>query len=193
MNKKFLMIPVLMLSCFLTFAKDRGFFGFQFGLGGTVPLYGDGIQWDNHSKMNDEKYARVIFGADAGITLRLSKPLYFICGIDTSFDFTWNKDYYLNSIDYAFIGGFQFYPGWGNLSFTLAYAFGSRSDFVKLSPGYPNVTPVKWGNGFKIAVEYDFIDGGGIVPVAGVYYRFMPRGYDKYDNILSIYFRLAFR
>ena len=98
-----------------------------------------------------------------------------------------NNDYYSNSLDYAFSAGFQFYPHTTNLSFSIFYSIGTRTDFVKLPERFEQIEKTKWGNGFKIAVEYDFISGGGIIPVLGAYYRFMPRGYDKYDNILSIH------
>ena len=192
MKKKTLILLFSILPCFC-FAKDRNFFGFQFGIGATIPLYADKAVWENHSKMNDESFARFIIGSDVGFSFKLAKPLFLVFDIESCADFSWNNDYYSNSLDYAFSAGFQFYPHTTNLSFSIFYSIGTRTDFVKLPERFEQIEKTKWGNGFKIAVEYDFISGGGIIPVLGAYYRFMPRGYDKYDNVLSIYFRLAFR
>ena len=195
-NRRNLIAACLLLCAALCFAreeKERKFFGFQFAVGGTVPLYGDGAQWNNHAKMTDEHYARIVIGSDVGFTLKLAEQLFFVCDFETCSDFGWNSSYHSNSLDYAFAGGFQYYPGWGNLSFILAYALGARADFVKLSDEYSEIRKTKWGNGFKLAVEYDFFPGGGFVPAAGVSYRLMPRGYDVYDNIICIYIRFAFR
>ncbi|MGN0740203.1 MAG: hypothetical protein ACI4LX_08555 [Treponema sp.] len=191
--KKKILILLFSILPFFCFAKERNFFGFQFGIGGTIPLYADKAVWDNHSKMSDENFARFIIGGDVGFTLKLAKPLFLVFDFESCADFSWNSDYYSNSLDYAFSAGFQFYPNTQNLSVSIFYSIGTRTDFVKLPERFEQIERTKWGNGFKIAVEYDFISGGGVIPVLGAYYRFMPRGYDKYDNILSIYFRLAFR
>lgn len=194
-KKLFIIIPLLILSS-LAFAreeKERKFFGFQFALGADIPFYGDSIQWANHNTMTSDKYARIILGGDVGITLKMADPLFLVFDLESCSDFTFKDNWNCNCIDYAFCLGFQFYPGWGNLSFTLAYALGYRADFIHLNDNYAEAKKTKWGNGFKIAAEYDFFKGGGFIPAVGISYRFMPRGYDAYDNILSIYLRCAFR
>lgn len=75
MKKKTLILLFSILPCFC-FAKDRNFFGFQFGIGATIPLYADKAVWENHSKMNDESFARFIIGSDVGFSLKLAKPLF---------------------------------------------------------------------------------------------------------------------
>ncbi len=46
-----------------------------------------------------------------------------------------------------------------------------------------------WGNGFRIAVQYDFMEDRNykVKPHIGAYYRCVPRGNYKTDHILSIY------
>ena len=46
-----------------------------------------------------------------------------------------------------------------------------------------------WGNGFRIAVQYDFFEDRDykVKPHIGAYYRCVPRGNYKTDHILSIY------
>ena len=84
-------------------------------------------------------------------------------------------------------GGFQYYPGWGNLSFILAYAIGGRSDFVKLPDEYSEIKSTKWGNGFKLAAEYDFFAGGGFIPAAGISYNIdVTKPYGERVEILSM-------
>ncbi|MBP5401567.1 MAG: hypothetical protein J6Y36_00250 [Treponema sp.] len=195
-NRRNFFIAIILLCTSLCFAhepQERKFFGFQFAVGGTIPLYGDGAQWDNHAEMSDNHFARIVIGSDVGFTLKLADPLFFVFDFETCSDFGWDSSYHSNSLDYAFAAGFQFYPGWGNLSFILAYALGGRSDFVKLPDEYSKIKNTKWGNGFKLAVEYDFFEGGGFIPGVGLSYRLMPRGYSNYDNIINIYVRFAFR
>lgn len=194
-KKLFLIIPLILFSslAFSRETKDRNLFGFQFALGADIPLYGDINQWTNHDKMTSDKYARLILGGDVGFTIKLADPLFFVFDFETCSDLGFKDNWKCNCIDYAFCLGFQFYPGWSNLSFIISYALGTRTDFVKLSENYAEIKKTKWGHGFKIAAEYDFIEGGGFIPGVGLSYRFMPRGYDEYDNILSIYLRCAFR
>ena len=114
-NRRNLIAACLLLCAALCFAreeKERKFFGFQFAVGGTVPLYGDGAQWNNHAKMTDDHYARIVIGSDVGFTLKLAEQLFFVCDFETCSDFGWNSSYHSNSLDYAFAGGFQYYPGW---------------------------------------------------------------------------------
>ena len=180
-------------SAFSATEKERKFFGFQFSLGSGYPFYGEKDIDDNHDKMNSNHYNRFIICGDIGFTLKIADPLFFVGSFETMSDFVWNNDYNCNHIDFAFLGGLQFYPGWANFSFNLAYAIGMRGDFVKTDSGYKDLQECKWGNGFRMGVEYDFKKGGGVIPIVGTYWRFMPRGYLNYDNILGIYFRLAVR
>lgn len=188
-----LSLVLLTASVFARETKERKVLGFQFALGADIPVYGEKNQWNNHDKMTKDKYARIILGGDVGFTLKLADPLFCVFDFETCSDFAFKDNYNCNCIDYAFCFGFQFYPGWSNLSFIISYALGYRTDFIHLSDNYAEIKKTKWGHGFKIAAEYDFIKGGGIIPAAGLSYRFMPRGYDEYDNIFSVYFRLAFR
>ncbi len=173
--------------------QERKTFGFQFALGTGYTFYGDSNLSHNMNKMMDRGYGRLILYADTGITLKATDFLYFLAGFQVMGDMAWNSGAYSNHASPAFFGGLQFYPGISNLSFSLAYALGFRRDWDVLSADYRQVPAAKWGNGFRLAAEYDFKSGGGIVPGAGLCYLFMPTGWDNYDNTLAVYFRLAFR
>lgn len=194
--KKFLIVLVSVFlcgACFAAESKDRGFFGVQFALGSGYPFYGDPVVRNNQEKFSSDKLSRFILYSDFDITLKLADPIIFVTGVESMMDFNWNADYHCNRLDFAVLAGIQVYPGWGNLSFILSYALGCRGDSTKLSGKYKGTDEPKWGNGFRLAAEYDFKKGGGLVPGAGIAWRFMPRGYDTYDNILAIYLRIAFR
>lgn len=201
--KKFVLAAILALSPFFLFAEpkdeaksERRIFGFQLALGTGYTFYGNGDLASNMNKMMDRGWCRILAYADAGITLRLTDSLYFWAGAQAMADFAWKGGLYSNHASPAFFGGIQFYPGIGNLSFSLAYALGFRRDWDVLDYGWGNyqkVRAAKWGNGFRLAAEYDFKSGGGVVPGAGMCYLFMPTGNDDYDNTLAVYFRLAFR
>ena len=191
--KKFLLIIAAALCSAMIFAEsERNFFGFQFALGSGYTFYGDKNLKSNVSEAMHSGYSRIILYTDAGITLRLTEQLYFLGGFQTMFDFIWKDGRHTNHATPTFFGGLQFYPGIGNLSFSLAYALGVRHDWEGMSKDYEEVKASKWGNGFRLAAEYDFKKGGGVVPVVGASYLFLPTGYDNYDNTLSVYFRLAF-
>ncbi len=192
--KKFLLTLTLALCSALLFAEsERKFFGFQFALGSGYTFYGDDKLQSNVNDTMRRGYSRIILYADAGITLKLTDQLYFLGGFQSLFDFIWKDGDYTHHASPTFFGGLQFYPEIGNLSFSLAYAIGVRSDMEGLSDKYRKTESTKWGNGFRLSAEYDFKKGGGAVPCIGASYLFMPTGFDNYDNTLALYFRLAFR
>ncbi len=195
--KKFLLIVAAFLCAAALFAEsERKFFGFQFAIGSGYTFYGDSDLNSNMNKMMDRGYARLILYTDAGMTFKLTEELYLLAGVQLMCDCAWNGGSYSNHAAPTFLGGVQFYPGIANLSFSLAYALGFRRDWDVLDYNfldYKDARDSKWGNGFRLAVEYDFRKGGGIVPGAGLCYLFMPTGWDNYDNTLALYFRLAFR
>lgn len=183
---------LITLSCFAG-NKERSPVGLQFALGSGFPLYGDKAVWNNLDKMNANHFNRIILYGDFGITVKLADKIFFLGSVDSMFDFNWQNDYKANLLDYAFGVGIQVYPGWGNLSLALSYELGLRYDFITLNETYSSCSTPKWGNGFCLAVEYDILSGGGVIPVVGTSYRLMPRGDNVCDNIVSLYLRLAFR
>ena len=191
--KKFLLIIAAALCSAMIFAEgERKFFGYQFALGSGYTFYGDPNLKSNVREAMHSGYSRIILYTDAGITLKITDQLYFLGGFQTMLDFIWKDGRHSNHASPTFFGGLQFYPGIGNLSFSLAYALGVRHDWEGLSNDYETVKASKWGNGFRLAAEYDFKKGSGVIPVVGACYLFLPTGYDNYDNTLAVYFRLAF-
>lgn len=192
MKKIALFFAAVLCSALLFAESERKFFGFQFALGSGYTFYGDSALKSNERQAMRSGYSRIILYTDAGITLKLTDQLYFLGGFQTMLDFIWNGGHYTNHASPTFFGGLQFYPGLGNLSFSLAYALGVRHDWEGLEDKYNKVKASKWGNGFRLAAEYDFKSGGGVIPAVGASYLFLPTGYDNYDNTLAVYFRLAF-
>ncbi len=194
MKKKAILAALTLFCSGLIFAEtERKAVGFQFAIGSGVPIYGDADLQDNITKMGENKYNRFLMTSDVALSVKLAPPLFLLVGADSIADFNWNTNYYCNCLDIAFFTGLQFYPGWGNLSFTIAYELGRRNDFIKVYESYKSTSASDWGNGFKLAAEYDFVKGGGAVPGIGISWRLMPRGELNYDNILSVYFRLGIR
>lgn len=196
MKKKIILSFVLFISIAfsaLASSAERNFLGLQFSLGSGFPFYGDSALYRNNNRLNEKHYNRFILCGDFGLTGKLTDNLFVVVGMDSVFDFNWNDSFYSNYIDYAYLLGIQVYPGWGNLSFTLSYALGHRADFIKQEENFETISTSSWGNGFKFAVEYDFLSGGGFIPAIGASWRFMPRGRDNYDNNISVYLRFAFR
>lgn len=191
--KKIFAFLILFLSCCCFFAEEKKIIGFDAGLVTCIPVYGD-----TSSPFKN----RVIIGADGDITFRLGNPLKFMVGADFISDINWDGNLHSNHIDYALWGGIKVYPGIGGLNASLAYTIGARTDFEEDKYFYfdgiqrndSNVEMTAWGNGFRIAVEYDFLHNSSrkALPAIGMFYRFMPRGSDSYDNIFAFYANMSF-
>ncbi len=193
--KKFILSAVIITISSLTLFAESGrkFLGLQFALGTGYPFYGDRDLKSNQNDCMSNGYSRILLYEDFGLTLHLTEDLFVLTGIESMQDWTWKGGYSSNHCNTVFFTGIQFYPGLANLSFSLAYALGFRRDWQDLPSDYNEVRGTKWGNGFRLSAEYDFKKGGGFIPAAGFQYTFLPTGHDNYDNLISLYFRAAFR
>lgn len=170
-------------------AKPSGIIGFDVGLASGLPVYSGDFVSDMNDRVNDGNFNRAVAGGIFDISFRLGKPLKVVAGADLLCDFIWSGKNYSNHLDYAFWGGLKVYPGAGGLNCSVAYAFGRRTDFRNNAVEDSVVSSTAWGNGFRLGIEYDFLytSSRSWLPALGVYYRFMPRGDDMYDNIFAVY------
>jgi len=116
------------------------------------------------------------------------------CSADTLFDLSWQGKDTNNRIDYAFFGGLKIYPNIGGLNASISYALGRRTDSITNGSDDALVLSSAWGNGFRFSIEYDFLydKTWKCAPIAGMYYRMMPRGGNYYDNIIAVYGGITF-
>lgn len=205
--KKLLFIFVLIFTSFLSFAEQDKKVGCDIGLTTGVPVYS---HRDDNVSIEE---SRIIVGSFADVSFKLTEPFRFIMGVDFNTDFMWSADSLNYHLDYAGWAGLKFYPGLAGLNFSIAYALGSRYDFVnkctksikeydllsysilyidKKNDYYSESTA--WGNGFRISFDYDFLYGSNrnVAPALGGYYRCMPRGNNNWDNIFAVYVSLGF-
>lgn len=184
---------ILTFSITLLFANTNKIVGFDIGLASGLPVYSSDSISDSNSLINDGDYNRIIFGGLFDLSFSICEPLKIIMGSDILCDFIWSGSDYSNHLDYAFWGGIKFYPGVGGLNGSLAYALGRRTDFFNNEVEDTTISSSAWGNGFRVGIEYDFKyqSEHSCMPALGIYYRFMPRGNNTYDNIFAVYCSLV--
>jgi len=169
--------------------KDNIFF-VQAALGSGTTIYGDKEIAERNAELTAAGYTRIYLAGDVSVGIMADEYIRFCVGAVTADDFFLHRDSYRFYLDYAFFTGILLYPGLSGLSFSVDYLVGQRADFAKNE----TVALSPWGNGFRFLVEYDFNpDRPGFAPVIGGSWRYMPRGADTSDHILSLYFRASIR
>lgn len=182
----FTVLSVLSLS-----AKDR-LFTTSLGITSGYPFYGSREISDLNYSLYD-KGNKVIIGGLGVINLNLIDQFSFFTDAEILADFNWvDRDFY-NHLDYDFSLGFKIYPGLGGINTGMAYCLGSRVDFKKIEDRRKTINQ-PWGNGFKLFLEYNFAHNSKWIhlPVIGISWRFMPRGYEIFDNIITAYLLINF-
>lgn len=162
--------------------------GFSIGLGSGFGFYGNAAAKDRSDY--DFKNAFNMY-AEANILFPLGSKFFLSGGVDDFFSFAWDGSDSYNIADINFNFGARFYPGLYGFLVGIDYSIGHRTDFIDL-PGMNKKTETsKWGNGFKISAEYDFMhEKKGFSPVLGMAWRFVPRGDEIFDNFLIFYGKL---
>lgn len=218
--KKLLISAILTLFVLTGAAANSNFFTTEVSLGTGISIYdsnGDTLRKD---LLSQKDYKRIVAGLTADTNLNISDPLKIMFGAEAFSDFLWNSPQYYNSLDYAFFTGIKVFPNKTGLNISISYVLGNRADFFTQTvevqsdevdeEGNPVLnedgSPVTkdelqksndtkaWGNGFRIAIQYDFMMNKAtkIKPVVGGYYRCLPRGDYNRDHILCIYGGIRF-
>ena len=173
-----------------SFALDRGV-KFTLGLGTGYVIYGDD---DIDTSISGS--SRAILVTDALVHIPLAEQLNFLAGGDCVGDFVVSGSQHFLRYDYAFLGGLEVLTPLDGFSLSVSYALGRRTDFIALKDENDDLHTwhgsSKWGNGFKFSLDYDFaaLTGGSWAPSVGAYWRNMPRGYDKRDNVIAVYLHI---
>jgi len=188
MKKTVFLIFVIALFSFRLFAKEGSFFTNEALLGTGIPIYSETADSSRKSLLNSDDYKRIVVGLTLATNLNISEQIKLLIGAESFSDFLWDNSYY-HSVDYSFFTGIKIFPNIEGLNFSLAYSLGNRSDFSSEK----NQT-LSWGNGFRISIQYDFMQDRDYKakPLAGVYYRCLPRGNYNTDHILCLYAGLRF-
>jgi hypothetical protein len=187
--KKTCIIAVVFMALSPLFAESSKQFGFDAGLASGGPVYGGATNDSVSSITGMSGFKRIIIGFNGDFFYSPVDQIHLFTGADTLADFLWNDNWYSYHFDYAFLFGAKVYPFPGGFAASVAYALGCRNDYYNTA-GTGSVTSyAKWGNGFRLGVEFDFskLLKQKYIPALGFYYRFMPRGSDMYDNIFAAY------
>ena len=220
MKKSLLFAFLMMFASGLAFSNSSSFFTTEVSLGTGISIYdsnGDSLRKD---LLSQKDYKRIVAGLTLDTNLNISDPLKIMFGAEAFSDFLWNSPQYYNTLDYAFFTGIKVFPNKTGLNISISYVLGNRADFFTQTvevqsdevdeEGNPVLnedgSPVTkdelqksndtkaWGNGFRIAIQYDFMMNKAtkIKPVVGGYYRCLPRGDYNRDHILCIYGGIRF-
>lgn len=195
MKKRLIILILTLFFCIKGFSAGRPVV-FSAGISSGFPFYGSPKMWQTTEYLTATG-GRFIIGTNVDLEFNLLKQFSVFTGADFLCDFNSNKIEYLTTMDLAFSIGVKFYPGLGGLALGLGYSLGTRFDFLLLFPETceiiePEPVNSAWGNGIKILIEYNFSHQSDMhfLPTLGCYWRFMPRGNFKYDNILSAYLKI---
>jgi hypothetical protein len=190
--KRIIVIAAFFLFGVSLFAENASVIGFDLGLTSGYPSYGKTTNDSVSSITNTNGYKRIIVGFSGDIFYKPVEPVHIFAGADILTDFLWNDGFYSYHFGYAFLLGMKVYPFSKGFAVSCAYALGSRSDFYNTTDGDSVKSNAKWGNGFRIGLEYDFskLLNKKYIPAVGFYYRFMPCGDNMYDNIFAGYISL---
>ncbi len=162
--------------------------GFEFGIGSGYTFYGDSETKDRNKTLGDTN--QTILALDALCLIPVNDLLIFSLGGDSVFDFRWKGSNHIYLIDYAFLAGFRVYPKLAGLYFSVDYALGRRTDFITIG-SYDDTLSTGWGNGFKIALGYDFsYHLSSFAPVLAASLKSMPRGGSR-DNLFCVSIKLT--
>ena len=187
--KKSIIMILFIVTGFALFAREETLFTPEISLGTGISIYDSSKSETQTSILNNSNFKRIIAGFTADTTVNISKPLRLLFGAEVFSDFLWDSDNYYNTTDYSFFTGIKIYPKEQGFNFSIAYALGNRTDFIN-----KDTDTKDWGNGFRLSIQYDFMEDKEykVRPLAGVYYRCIPRGNYSTDHILCIYGGIRF-
>ena len=189
MKRTVLIILLTVLAFSRAFSNSDQFLTTEVSLGTGISIYDSSAGDSRKELLSQSDYKRIVFGATVDTNLNICNPLKILLGSDLFCDFLWEKGKYYNTLDYNFFTGIKFYPSQSGLNFSISYVLGNRTDF------FDEKTNTKsWGNGFRIAIQYDFMEARAykVKPNVGAYYRCVPRGNYNTDHILCLYGGIRF-
>ena len=193
MKKLFFITILIIFSGTFLFSNNDSFFTPEISFGTGISIYDDNSDSGRKSLLNQNDFKRIVAGLTIDTNLNISEPIKIVFGAESFCDFLWADDAYFHTVDYALFSGIKIFPGIEGLNFSIAYSLGNRTDFFNteseedLSSSRKNITK-SWGNGFRLAVQYDFMQQRNykVKPHVGAYYRCVPRGNYHTDHILCI-------
>ena len=191
MKRTVLTIILIMLAISPAFSNSDKFLTTEASLGTGISIYDSSNDDLRKDLLSGKDYKRIIANVTLNTNLNISDPLKIMFGAEMFFDFLWNSPDYYNTVDYSLFTGIKLFPNKTGLNFSISYVLGSRTDFFSESPKQDSKA---WGNGFRLAIQYDFMEDKDykIKPNVGAYYRCVPRGNYYKDHILCLYGGIRF-
>lgn len=188
MKRKISVLFILISFTLAGFAQER-LFNFDLALCTGIPIRSSKTESTKKDILINADFKRIIAGFTGDVVINITEPVKFVVGADAFCEFLWDGPEYHNSLDYSFYGGVKVYPNLAGFNVSVSYVFGSAVTFYNTEEAGKSNNPAAWGNGFRIAFEYDFFynEEAKIYPIVGGYYKLIPRGDYIYDHVISVY------
>ena len=189
MKKLFFTTILFLFTSSFLFSNSDKFLTTEVSLGTGIAIYDSSADDLRKNLLSGTDYKRIIAGLTLDTNLNISDPLKIMFGAELFSDFLWDSNSYYHTLDYSFFSGIKVFPNKTGLNLSISYVLGNRTDF------FENKNDTKaWGNGFRIAIQYDFMQDKNykVLPNVGGYYRCIPRGNYNTDHILCLYGGIRF-
>lgn len=193
MKKTSLFLLVFVFFQTLIFSQEN-LFDWNVSLSTGIPIHSSSSEDSKSDILINDSFNRIIIGFNGNTVINITIPVKLIFGGDAFCDFLWDGSNHYNSLDYSFYGGIKVFPNLGGFNFSISYVLGSKTTFYKTEESKSQNDNSAWGNGFRLSLEYDFFynQTAKFYPIVGCYYKYIPRGDNKFDHILAAYAGLRF-
>ena len=185
-----------------SFALSEKPFALSLALGTSSVAYGDEQIKEYKPVLFEEDSTRFLLNSEVSAMLFLDD--YVAINLGGIIGFDWFKNTYANMflLKYDFFVGLRVYPFLNGFNFGIDYICGSYTNFLKINSvenlkenstlTSQNIVS-EWSNGFRLIVEYNFLQETWKYTLAlGCYWQNMPRN-NGYDNSFSVYLKFVAR
>ena len=202
-SKKLLfVILIFLLSNLVCFALPEKTLALSVSLGTSAVAYGDEQIKEYKSVLFEQDSTRFVLNSEVSGMLFLDDYVAINLGGIAGFDWMKNTQADMFLVKYDIFAGLRIYPFLHGLNFGIDYICGSYTNFLKVNSAEKleentdltsQTINSEWSNGFRLIVEYNFLqEGWKYTPAIGCYWQNMPRN-NGYDNSFSVYIKFVAR
>ena len=201
-KKLFLIVVFFSLINSFSFALSEKPFALSLALGTSSVAYGDEQIKEYKPVLFEEDSTRFLLNSEVSAMLFLDDYVAINLGGIIGFDWFKNTNANMFLLKYDFFVGLRVYPFLNGFNFGIDYICGSYTNFLKINSvenlkenstlTSQNIVS-EWSNGFRLIVEYNFLqETWKYTPALGCYWQNMPRN-NGYDNSFSVYIKFVAR
>lgn len=202
-SKKLLfVILIFLLSNLVCFALPEKPLALSVSLGTSAVAYGDEQIKEYKSVLFEQDSTRFVLNSEVSGMLFLDDYVAINLGGIAGFDWMKNTQADMFLVKYDIFAGLRIFPFLHGLNFGIDYICGSYTNFLKVNSAEKleensdltsQTINSEWSNGFRLIVEYNFLqEDWKYTPAIGCYWQNMPRN-NGYDNSFSVYIKFVAR